>query len=63
MKEQIPLSRKDVKVIFEDSQRRQFSMTPQKARKIRELMANNPEGGIQLVIGPDGQVQHIQGVK
>ena len=63
-KDAIPLGRDDIEEIFVKSQGRQFSMTPEKAAKIRQLLASNPEGGVTLSINAlTGQVEHIQGAK
>lgn len=43
-----PLDRTDIKVIYEDSQRRQIALTPKQQEKIRQLVAKNPLAGITL---------------
>lgn len=63
-KDQIPLGKADIDEIFVKSQRRQFMMTPEKAQKIRQLMAKNPQGGVSITIDKaTGQVLHIEGAK
>lgn len=63
-KDQIPLGKEDIDEIFVKSQGRQFMMTPEKAQKIKQLLAANPHGGVSITIDKaTGQVLHIEGAK
>ena len=64
LKDAIPLDKQDINEIFVKSQGKQYSMTPEKQAKIRQLMAANPEGGVQLTIDKvTGQILNIQSAK